>query len=143
MSAKKTLTIVGGVSTTIGGMITAYGLNKYLEAKSMINALVDGDVLFGGDSSTTQDIWNNHMGDAKIMLIIGSVILIIGIILLISGILSKKNTQLPETANEISHNEDSSKDNLLEQFKELDKLKKAGYISDEEYESKRKKMLGL
>lgn len=131
MSTKnmKTLGIVGAI---IGAIILIFGLSKYNYAKSMYKA----SSWFGETGSSK--LWNGDMNNQKIFIIVGAIILVVSVILAITGIInstaqSASGISLPETQSHVSASEKVS---------ELKKMLDNNLITQEEFESKKKEIIG-
>lgn len=130
---RNNLRIVGSVSLLIGAVITFWGLKQYSDAKAMVKALVDSDILLGTTSIKSESIWLDKMSNFKIVIIVGAIILVVGLIILISGIISSTR-QTNITNREITL---STNDKLLE----LKNLLDNGLITQDEYDEKKKSIL--
>lgn len=130
---KNNLRIVGTVSLLIGAVITFLGFKNYSNAKAMVKALVDSDILFGTTSIKSESIWLDKMSNYKIVIIVGAVILVVGLIILISGIISSTKQTNIENRQIAS----STNDKLLE----LKSLLDSGLITQDEYDEKKKSIL--
>ncbi|MCD8377900.1 MAG: SHOCT domain-containing protein [Candidatus Gastranaerophilales bacterium] len=142
-STSKTAAIIGGVSTVVGGGITAYGYNRYSLANNMISAQSGLDSLFGSSDSSrkTISIWEGRLDNYKIVIVIGAIILVIGVILLASGVIGLGSDKKKSASSQPKTQPKAN--NKMAELKELDELKDAGYITPDEYDAKRKNILGL
>ena len=140
MATGKPLIITGGVATLAGAITTIIGYNKYSESKSMLKTLTDGADLFGYTDSTfrSASAWSEHAINGRTILIIGSIILAVGLITLISGIVMTLSNSQPQN---ISSATDKSNKSVSDQLAELQQLKDARMITDDEYATKRKDII--
>lgn len=138
----KILRNIGIVASVVGGGIACYGYSKYSEAKSMLKALRDGDRLLGTNSTKSIDLWSGYSDNYKLILIVGAIILICGIIFFISGLMSGNNNRKLSPMQSDSTSINSNVD-ISDRLKKLERLKKEGVISSEEYEEKRKELISL
>lgn len=125
-----------GIGISVIGAITS-GVGVYLrkQANAMIKALDAGGNLFGYDSSTyrSMGIWGGELTKGNTILIVGIVLLIIGIIMCYCGYLKSNSVKNPERK--------VSDKNTVDRLRKLKEAKKLGFLSDDEYELKRKEII--
>lgn len=125
-----------GIGLSVIGVITSgSGLHLRKQANAMIKALDAGGNLFGFDSSTyrSMGIWGDKLTNANTILIIGIVLLIIGIIMCYCGYLKANAVNNPERK--------VSDQNTVDRLNKLKEAKQLGFITDDEYEVKRKEII--
>lgn len=139
----KTMAILGGVASIIGGIVAFKGFYDYSEANGMLKALKDGDALLGTDSSNSVGFnsWSGKASNARIMLIVGAIILVIGIIILIAGIVSAMAANKATSEYSSVQSSVNPKVDITDRLKQLEDLKNKGIITDAEYDEKRKKII--
>lgn len=122
----RNMKIIGAVGTIAGAGVTIFGVTKYQSANVMYKTSKAVGV--------SADIWDSHMSDYKIYIIIGAIVLLIGAIVLISGFL----VQGKQNQFTVSQEKEGS---TSEKLAELQKMLNANLISKDEYERKRKEII--
>lgn len=125
-----------GIAISVIGVITS-GIGFYLrkQANGMIKALDAGGNLFGYDSSTyrSMGIWEGELTKGNTILIVGIVLLIVGIIMCYCGFLKTNAATNPERKD--------SNPTAVDRLHKLKEAKQLGFITDDEFEQKRKEII--
>ena len=131
----KNMGVLGIVGSIASGLVLAFGIYKYNDARSMYKAAS----WFGSNPSS--DLWQGYMENYKICIIVGAIILIISLILLISGIISNSNDKTSSTVVLESNSPEAEGKKTSQKIIELKEMFNAGLITEEEFEEKRKDFL--
>lgn len=142
MKNSQLLKMLGGIMAAIGAIVSGVGVKLRNEASATIDALVDGGDFSGYSSSTIKSIaiWEEHLQNRTLIMVVGIIVLVVGVILFIAGVLKANAARNPETQS-FSDNSTVTAESAAARLKKLQELREQNIISEDEYNVKRQEML--